>query len=107
MNMIQLDYIFNNEAKQLFLNFSYERDVIIGATPDNYKLIPVGVECTLFTDREGTLTAGLGQSFCHPSDNFNKMVGRKIAFERAVISGFPDKHERRAIWNAYVGKVRV
>lgn len=52
--------------------------------------------CQVFT---GVLMIGEGRSHCHPTDNFCKETGRKIALERAVAR--LDKDTRREIWRLY------
>lgn len=53
-------------------------------------------KCQVFT---GNLLIGDGESNCHPSDNFCKETGRKIALERAVAR--LDRDTRREIWRLY------
>lgn len=47
------------------------------------------------------LEVHIGTSTCHPKDNFNKKIGRKVSFAHAV-SSFPDKNTRRRFWEAYL-----
>lgn len=47
----------------------------------------------------GSTSIGNGESYCHPSDNFCKETGRKIALERAVAR--LDRETRREIWRLY------
>lgn len=68
---------------------------------------------------EIVLHLGEGSAYCHPSDNFNKEAGRKIALERALQSipffanwGWDQatgrtinpKPKRRAIWAGYFAR---
>ena len=41
----------------------------------------------------------LGAGLCHPNDQFNKAIGRKVALARAI-SGLP-RETRTQIWKAY------
>lgn len=44
-----------------------------------------------------------GEAWCSPSDHFNKRVGRKISFGRAI-SDF-DRETREEFWKAYFEKM--
>lgn len=44
-----------------------------------------------------------GLAECHPSDNFNKARGRKLALKRAIAS-LP-REERGQIWKAYFAAI--
>jgi hypothetical protein len=44
-------------------------------------------------------TVSIGTAICGPKDNFNRIVGRKVAFTRAV--SIFTKEEREAFWNIY------
>jgi len=53
-----------------------------------------------------------GKTFCHPNDQYQKKIGRKIAFDRAVnklfIGRSPNlKAARRVFWNAFLEKCKV
>lgn len=43
-----------------------------------------------------------GVAICHPSDNFNKEIGRKTSLQRAVEK--LHREERVQIWNAYFAR---
>ena len=65
---------------------------------------------------EGPLGVGIGESTCHPGDNFEKETGRRLALKSALgstteftpLTGFNPawmspalRERRRAVWNAY------
>lgn len=45
-----------------------------------------------------------GEAFCHPTDQFRRSTGRKVALARALKS--LDRATRTQIWNAYFQKVK-
>jgi hypothetical protein len=51
-------------------------------------------------------TPFIGQSVCSTSDQFNKAIGRKVAFGRALLSTPMNKHERKQLWESYFSKCR-
>ncbi len=81
--------------------FSYDRRE---GTPQ-----PWGVVCNIWR-RSGSSDPGeivaTGFAMCNPSDNFSKIVGRKLALKRALSPGMHrpifTTYERRAIWIAYL-----
>ena len=59
-------------------------------------------DCTKPTRPCETKGAHTGIAKCSPRDNFNRYIGRKIAFTRAVQS-YP-RTVRMALWDAYLTK---
>ncbi len=51
-------------------------------------------------------TAYVGISICAPMDNFDKSVGRKLSFTRAV-SCIEDKHIRTVLWENFRREVKA
>ena len=46
-------------------------------------------------------------AYCSNKDNFCRAIGRKISLGRALIAAFPDKEDRRFIWEQYFKKLGV
>jgi hypothetical protein len=80
----------NYAGKELAFRFRHN------ANPESD--IPLGTEVTV-TDKEGNFVA---KSFAklHPNDQFNREIGRKVAFGR-VLQEFVQKEERLPFWEAY------
>lgn len=60
--------------------------------------------CTIRPQKNGAhyvLAIGEGISACHPGDQFNKVIGRKLALARALKDAKLNKAERTAVWDAY------
>lgn len=50
---------------------------------------------------EGENVVGYGVASCAPGDNFNKVIGRKLALARALKDAGLNKAERTAIWEQF------
>jgi hypothetical protein len=55
--------------------------------------------CYLY-DPDG-VQVGQGVAACHPTDNFNKIVGRKLALSRALKNAGLGKAERTKVWESF------
>ena len=49
----------------------------------------------------------LANTYCSAKDNFCRATGRKISLGRALLKAFPDKEDRRFIWQQYFKKMGV
>lgn len=58
---------------------------------------PQGTTCFIDRNREKYL---IGEAFLSPKDQFNRKIGRRKSFERAV-SMMP-KQKRKELWNAFL-----
>lgn len=60
-------------------------------------------------DEDGVpITDSQGCALCSCADNYNKVVGRKIALGRALLELFPDnKSKRSRVWKAFKEKCKV
>lgn len=47
----------------------------------------------------------MGAAFCSPHDNFDRRIGRKLAFTRAI-ADFP-REQRRELWREFLQKCKV
>jgi hypothetical protein len=63
---------------------------------DSITVIP-GTTCFIDRNREKYL---IGEAFLSPKDQFNRKIGRRKSFERAV-SMMP-KQRRKELWNAFL-----
>ena len=79
------------------VEFNYGRDMYNRPTATYCELMP------LSDDAEGAV----GGAHCHPSDQFSKPVGRKLAFTNALVHGGFSKQQRRELWDGLYGQVRV
>lgn len=50
---------------------------------------------------------GSATAWCSIKDNFSRATGRKISLGRALLKAFPDKEDRRYIWEQYFKKLGV
>ena len=58
-------------------------------------------------DRDGVVVAE-AKAVCSVHDNFQRRVGRKISFKRAVEKLAPDNKEfRKTFWESYINNIRV
>ncbi len=55
----------------------------------------------------GDMTVGTGYSICHPSDNFSKKIGRKLALKDACDLAFVDKEGKSMAWQAYLEACKI
>jgi hypothetical protein len=62
---------------------------------------------TIVTISDGDVVRGTGLASRHHLDQFNKAIGRKIAFGRALEDAGFTKDQRTMLWNAYFEKVRA
>jgi len=46
----------------------------------------------------------IGIAKCHENDNYCRETGRKISLTRAMQNSTLSKHERRLVWEAYLGR---
>lgn len=76
-----------------------------------YIVIPPSIEFenenrrfTICTVEDGKRTL-VGQSICHPKDQFCKAIGRKVALADAI-RGL-SKETRKTIWDEYHSKFKV
>ena len=73
-----------------------------------------GVRCVIsyseFVVRGAQLSI-TGEAFCGPGDKFCGVLGRKMAFARALHAMFPDRErhlsQRTKLWIAYMSKMRL
>ena len=54
-----------------------------------------------YVQDESGLTLGLGEASCAPQDQFNKVIGRKLALSRALRDAGIPKAERTEIWEQF------
>lgn len=79
----------------------YTRNVLWGA--ETYCTIHAG-EC-LHSKRPCDTPGGVVDiTYCSNKDHFNKVVGRKIAFTRAVLAFTKDRKLRAELWVGYLRK---
>lgn len=108
--MTDISYEFNGIKKPLFLDFIYNvEDEAYIDQEDNllYYQIPTSVQCRLYDNRERVDLLIIAESHCNPLDAFDKRIGRKLAFGRAVQGLFDNHAERAAVWAAFMTKVKV
>lgn len=77
----------------------YEVEVDIGKQI-TYR-VPKGTICKIYLEEE-KLAEGL--AIVHPNDNFNKKVGRKVSFTKALNSMRFTKSQRTNIWKQYLAQ---
>jgi hypothetical protein len=65
---------------------------------DNFGYETRGTECKLWFKN---VLLGEGVAVCHPNDNFEKRIGRKVAFGKAVSDTGFNKEGRTALWDAF------
>lgn len=59
--------------------------------------------CTIFKKEDDTIIPmSVAGAICHKDDNFDKGVGRKIAFSKAV-RYISSKEDRKLLWNWFKG----
>ncbi len=108
--MTDISYDFDGTRYPLFLDFIYNVDDVPymdGEENLMYRQVPISVQCRLYDNHERIDLLAIGESHCNPLDNFDKKVGRKLAFQRAVEVFTEDPQERGKIWAAFMGKVKV
>jgi len=57
-------------------------------------------ECRI-TVPDNALAVSFGHAHCSIKDNFSRAIGRKVSLGRALIAAFPDKEDRRYVWEQY------
>lgn len=108
--MTDISYVYKEIPQPLFLDFIYNVDdeaYMDGEENLMYRQVPTGVQCRLYDNRDRIDMLSIGESLCNPLDRFDKKIGRKLAFQRAVLAFTDDPIERGAIWKAFMGKVKV
>ena len=94
--MLRLNYTYHDAPQWVDVQFEYTR-----FNPDDPQA-PRDTLCFI-AKPDGTMKTGSAQ--LHHLDHFNRVVGRKIAFGRALKNITQDPSERREVWNAYFGLV--
>jgi hypothetical protein len=61
-------------------------------------------ECSIW---EGDVFYGLGFSWCHPNDNYNKETGRKLSLTNALKESGFNRETRTMFWKAYFNRKGV
>lgn len=106
--MLVLNYEINGQQKKMGLDIFYDPDI---------KLTQV----FMFPDADVNKEPVVGDAYCHNNDQFNRRIGRKVAFRRAVdvytggnehkllgISRHPLSTQlRRALWAAFKQQVKL
>ncbi len=88
------------EYKIGFKHVKFERDEDAGFVP----MIRGYTRCHVFTlDLLCNSSAAL--ALCSIKDNFSRATGRKISLGRALLKAFPDKEDRRYVWEQYFRKL--
>lgn len=71
--------------------FEYERD------PAGH---PHSTQCSILDNEDNEI--GYGAAWCHPKDQFNKDVGRKMALSQALKAAAFDLETRKMFWDSYL-----
>lgn len=88
---------FSYDGKEFVILFEYTWETI-----PNTKLEGMVTRCWVAkvgVDRDALLN---GTTWCHPSDQFSRATGCKMALERALASSF--RPFRTAAWKAHLGR---
>jgi hypothetical protein len=100
--MIKLEYVDRDGTLKRFDAFvQYQRNAY--GEPLRYPLA-----CVQVTIEDAEQVAAIGGAFLMPGDNFNKAIGRKIAFRRAIealtfdYSAKDARAVRSQLWHCYL-----
>ena len=66
-----------------------------------------GSTICFITVSENHPEVAVGAALCSSKDNFCRATGRKISLGRALLKAFPNKEDRRYIWEQYFKKMGV
>lgn len=61
---------------------------------------PHSTVCVLMAPDKTPLASAMAT--CHTLDQYNRAMGRKLAFQRAVECYTVDYHKRRALWESFL-----
>ncbi len=64
---------------------------------------PFQTECSIFDVNDANTVLGTGLAQCHTIDHFNKTVGRKLSFQRALENAGFNKVNRAFGWAEFWG----
>ena len=95
---------FKYEDKQYRIIFKHNTRY---ALPTDPNVMVKGTRCDIeipFPETAGTTYHPMVYSYCHPSDNFCKETGRKLALAKALRSY--SRKFRTAAWEAYLERPR-
>lgn len=89
------------DGRDYSFKFYHKNDQRVSGSKLSKKIEETPIErattCIVFNEFEEEVTHGVAN--VHPSDNFCKEKGRKIALSRAIASW--DKNYREQVWNEY------
>jgi len=90
---------------------SFCRSLCASARPgENGKKVSI-ISCNIYAldpdnNRRVTDAVGLGTAKQHCKDQPNDVIGRKIAFKRALVKGEFNRKDRTSFWKVYKEKCR-
>ena len=90
---------------------SFSRSLCPSARPgENGKKVSI-ISCNIYAldpdnNRRVTDAVGLGTAKQHYKDQPNDVIGRKIAFQRALANGKFGRKDRTSFWDSYKEKCR-